>query len=845
MKLWLILGLFLILISLVNAKSDIKIIGDDIQLSINTEPDLKILKQTGDEQLLDFTWNKIKDTEYQIQICTKNFEKDKNKFSNLKIKTIKLKDKPVKDLLIDLSKKQCETVDLDFGIGEIVKFGDESTEIILTEDNLSIVVHPENKTCVGLKCTSEIILRNSGLTNVTLYSDDIWVNIEQGTAHLYTQQKTMRDVYDCESNPATRCEQIVGTTESYEYHVSTGQHFLITLEPNQSQTFYFEAVMDSFGQYKYDVNINYLGQNYSIDPFFDLVDSNPRTIIFSPSGEGYQIGDQVRLLGGVISNETIDTVRFQIQYPNTSIIEYIVTIPQNQLYNALTDDPDAVGTTDGLLYSFGDTSWGGNRFWNLANAISGHQTGYIDGYNSNIDLIFGNPQATGFIYNIWLCEIASDTLTQTFSLFDDCIDTPVKVSDNLNVSQFWDNTKSSVTGRKYLNFDIPYFINSSRYYALMREYVNSTDRADNSSDSWLMRIDNADASPRQPYKQILELANGTPNYNQTWPYIQDLTLFNNYTYYIDFNDTSQPGIYIVTIIANDSSGSENSTTSSYFTICTPTFTCNGYNPCNTSDLQTCNSAIDTTCGATYTGNYSEFAPQSCNYCSQSITYTETACFWNGSMYIRYRNYTDNQYYLCCAITSLPTDCDILTYPYNQTNYIVFCSGAASPLEDDFVIDIDDAVYFGLGIGGLNSDKVYGKIYLNSTNSSYCISYIKTTDMNLVQTNPPYIKRNTATIQIVNKEIEDREFFVTQQGLANVYWTDSDIVIDGRQYIFGVECSGNGNHLVSEKLVNVFYAPVNAPITRFVWVQENIMPLILGIIIIFAIAMTAFWIWRLR
>lgn len=49
-------------------------------------------------------------------------------------------------------------------------------------------------------------------------------------------------------------------------------------------------------------------------------------------------------------------------------------------------------------------------------------------------------------------------------------------------------------------------------------------------------------------------------------------------------------------------------------VCTPDWSCNGYSACMQNNSQNCNSVLDlNSCGETYTGDYSEFAPQSCTY----------------------------------------------------------------------------------------------------------------------------------------------------------------------------------------------------------------------------------------
>jgi len=226
----------------------------------------------------------------------------------------------------------------------------------------------------------------------------------------------------------------------------------------------------------------------------------------------------------------------------------------------------------------------------------------------------------------------------------------------------------------------------------------------------------------------------------------------------------------------------------------------------------------------------------CNYCSEDVVCTAIfGCYWNGTHGLQNFTCMDNNYFGCCILTSLFSDCSILYSPYNDT-YVQSCVF----VNEDFELELDLELFFGFGIGGLKSDKVDGKIFINQTNVTYyCLSYVKTSTGQVIQTNPPYTKRSLSTITLIAKEIEDREFFVTRNGLANVYWTSDDLVFDGRSYVFGVECSGGGNRLISEQVSDVYYEPVNSPITRWFWAKENIMPIVLfvllGIIIVLAVA----------
>lgn len=105
-------------------------------------------------------------------------------------------------------------------------------------------------------------------------------------------------------------------------------------------------------------------------------------------------------------------------------------------------------------------------------------------------------------------------------------------------------------------------------------------------------------------------------------------------------------------------------------LCTPNWVCDGYDSCNISNLAPCNSVTDlNSCGGAYGGDYSEFSPQSCNYCVADVTlYNTTGCVLN----LTTNCYIDNNFSTCCAVTGLPSDC-----PQNAS---IVCSstGCCSP-----------------------------------------------------------------------------------------------------------------------------------------------------------------------
>jgi hypothetical protein len=269
-----------------------------------------------------------------------------------------------------------------------------------------------------------------------------------------------------------------------------------------------------------------------------------------------------------------------------------------------------------------------------------------------------------------------------------------------------------------------------------------------------------------------------------------------------------------------------------------------------SDLNSCQ--IDDTILISYTdanncGSFDDLPVdngtyQACNYCSENLTKEYIGiCHQHGDEGIIDYNWTDQNYWSCCAVTGIVTDCSVDYAPFNITQ-----NESCIYTINDFEIQADLEALFGFGIGGLKSDKVSGKIYINDSNTTYyCISYVKTAQGDIVQTNPPYTKRTESTISLIPKEIEDREFFVTKNGLANVYWTDHNLIKDMRDYIFGVECASDSERLISEVVMSAGYKNINEPITRWFWVKENLVGIIAGFFIILIAILVGGWLWRQR
>jgi len=216
------------------------------------------------------------------------------------------------------------------------------------------------------------------------------------------------------------------------------------------------------------------------------------------------------------------------------------------------------------------------------------------------------------------------------------------------------------------------------------------------------------------------------------------------------------------------------------------------------------------------------------------------------------NYVNKTLYFTIFNTSIPAlslndsaDCD-LTYTVGSLGYffqLTYCPDVYVPCNytTDISLDIDNNVFFGLK----ENDYVYGKITTNNTDSNLsCISYAKTNDSKLIQTNPKYLSKETSLLDFRSQK-DTRQFFEIREGVGQVHWSKDNLVIDGRTYIFGVECSTDCGNDYTETNVTVLYKYLNSPITRGFWVENSMTGIILLGFGFWLLVIAGFGIWRIR
>lgn len=257
--------------------------------------------------------------------------------------------------------------------------------------------------------------------------------------------------------------------------------------------------------------------------------------------------------------------------------------------------------------------------------------------------------------------------------------------------------------------------------------------------------------------------------------------------------------------------------------------------CSTNDTQLKTYTDSNNCNTTITLPLDNGTYTACNFCSQTIMQVIGGCFNNGTANVQNTTYTDTNYFGCCALTGLFSDCSINYAPYNETSW---AGCVNSTLQ--FMVNHPASCEFDLK----GNDKCFFQFDLNRTGTWNCLSTIRTLTNELIQTNPTYTAKANTLITLGSSDYEDRKYFEVVNGLGVAYFTKENLVIDGRDYIFSIECSNGTNRLQSDITIPVEYANINEPLTRLPFLGNNaaaIVGIILGVIILFILAA---WAWRL-
>jgi hypothetical protein len=136
--------------------------------------------------------------------------------------------------------------------------------------------------------------------------------------------------------------------------------------------------------------------------------------------------------------------------------------------------------------------------------------------------------------------------------------------------------------------------------------------------------------------------------------------------------------------------------------CVPDWACDSYDACGIADEQFCNGVIDNNaCGESYTGDYSEFASQACDYCSPSWNCTawdtcvspaiNASCTWV------------NDSNSCFATTGLASDAYTGDYSEFPVYDCVYPSSSSGGSGTSYLVDADGNI---VGVKQNNAVQVF-------------------------------------------------------------------------------------------------------------------------------------------
>ena len=177
-------------------------------------------------------------------------------------------------------------------------------------------------------------------------------------------------------------------------------------------------------------------------------------------------------------------------------------------------------------------------------------------------------------------------------------------------------------------------------------------------------------------------------------------------------------------------------------------------------------------------------------CTQNIKRTISPCINN----TQNLSYVDLNYFTCCQLTALISDCSILFSPYNETinrSCTLNCSFDTNPIltnKINVVCELPDYYNYSCTVNTYQED-------------------------NLLATSPEY--------EDINESV-----FQSQERLLNAYYTKKNLRTNNN-FTIEVAClSDNGANIKTEYNITPVYAKPDIIIHRMVWARENMAYLII-------------------
>lgn len=213
----------------------------------------------------------------------------------------------------------------------------------------------------------------------------------------------------------------------------------------------------------------------------------------------------------------------------------------------------------------------------------------------------------------------------------------------------------------------------------------------------------------------------------------------------------------------------------------------------------------------------------CNYCSEDLYEILGECMLNETQSV---DYVDNNYYSCCDVTGLSSDCNILSYPYNET------TSQSCDLSKTELGEMICPSQFDFKI----REKEYCVVNIpkNYSNEDFkCIVYVTDINETILQTTPIYKEVNGWIGELFSGEPESRTYYEPSNGIVNFYITKKNLRPD-HQYILNVQCDSTNRTLISSQVIEVGYEPIDELFNRLEWAKVNSGLLLMWMMVIFVI-----------
>lgn len=210
-----------------------------------------------------------------------------------------------------------------------------------------------------------------------------------------------------------------------------------------------------------------------------------------------------------------------------------------------------------------------------------------------------------------------------------------------------------------------------------------------------------------------------------------------------------------------------------------------YGTCQTNDTQFKTYNDLNTCGTNNTLPIDNGSNSVCNYCTEDIQQNIGTCEFTNTENI---TYTDNNYASCCAITSLSSDCGILTSPYNETT-----NQSCFFLTQNFNCTLDTTPVL--------NDKINIACDMPDNDEYSCVVNTYQTQGNtrtLLATAPEY-KKTSDNFIFLPQQNEERTSFTPTNRLLNAYYTEKELR-PSVDYLIEVKCNSNSTTYLYQEAV---------------------------------------------